>query len=273
MFRHLKKTLLASACALSFVSAAAEVMITPTRMVLENNKRSAEFILVNKGDEQGVYRITLENRRMRLDGALEDVEVANPGELYADKVLRYSPRRATLDPGERQTIRVSAVTAGLAPGEYRSHMRIMGAPTSAGRTLSELTETEASDISIELIAIRSLTIPVIVRVGKLGADVTIEDAKITTDEQEEETLFVARLERTGDKSTYGDVQIYVNGQKEPVYFARGIAIYTPNTERDLYLPMPADLASTLKGQTVRIAYVSSDPDQPGTIAEVTTVVK
>ena len=32
------------------------------------------------------------------------------------------------------------------------------------------------------------------------------------------------------------------------------------------------VAPSLKGQTVRIAYVSSDPARPGTIAEITTAV-
>jgi len=272
MFRPLRIALIACLFTAASPIAVSEVMIAPTRVVLENGERSAELVLVNKGSEEGAFRISLENRRMLLNGSLETAEDAREGELFADDFVRFAPRRALLEPGGRQTIRVSANTAGLAPGEYRSHLRVMGAPTSAGRTLAEATGTDGDAISIELIALRSLTIPVIVRVGELDAEVTIETAATAPSDEEGESLFVARLTRTGERSTYGDLQVFVQGQAEPVYFARGIAIYTPNTERDVVLPMPTELAESLKGQTIRIAYVSSDPARPGTIAEITTAV-
>lgn len=272
MFRTLKLGLLATATALTAPIAAAELMIAPTRIVLDQGERSAELILVNKGAEQGAYRIGLENRRMLLNGSMEEATEAQDGELFADSFVRFAPRRAVLEPEGRQTIRISANTSGLEPGEYRSHLRIMGAPTSAGRTLSEATSEGGDDISIELIAIRSITIPVIVRVGDLDAEVVIEGAGTLPSDEEGETILAARFKRTGSASTYGDIQVFVEGQKEPVYFARGIAIYTPNTERDVMLPMPTEIADSLSGKQVRIAYVSSDPTNPRTISEVTTVV-
>jgi len=252
--------------------AMAEPMIAPTRVVLENGERAAELVLVNKGDEEGAYRINIENRRMLPNGALESAEETLDGELFADTFLRFSPRRVLLEPGARQTIRISAQTAGLSPGEYRSHLRIMGAPTSAGRTLEGASDAAGDNISIELVAIRSLTVPIIVRVGDLDSEVEIDSSAVVTTESDSETMLVVHLTRSGNRSTYGDLEIYTEAQEEPVYFARGIAIYTPNAERDVFLPMPADLAESLKGQSVRIAYVSSDPGQPGTIAETTALV-
>lgn len=272
MFRPLKTLLAASVAVLAVPLADAELMVAPTRIVLENGERSSEIVLVNRATEQGAFRISLENRRMLKNGSLETAEDAQAGELFADAILRFSPRRALLEPGGRQTIRVSAQTAGLEPGEYRSHLRVMGAPTSAGRTLSEATGEGGDAISIELIAVRSLTIPAIVRVGQLDASVDIEAAATAPSDEDGETLFVVQLTREGNRSTYGDIEVYVEGQSAPVYFARGIAIYTPNTERDVILPMPTDIAERLKGQTVRIAYVSSDPARPGTISEVSLAV-
>ncbi|MEO0466738.1 MAG: molecular chaperone [Pseudomonadota bacterium] len=272
MFRTLKLVLLCGITAIAAPAATAELLIAPTRLVLENGERSAELVLVNKGAEQGAYRISLENRRMLLNGSLDTIDTTLDGEFFADELVRYAPRRAVLEAGGRQVIRVSAQTAGLQPGEYRSHLRIMGAPTSAGRTLSEATDNSGQDISIELIAIRSLTIPVIVRVGDLEANVEILSAATAPSDEVGETLLVTRLTRDGNRSTYGDIQIFVEGQDEPVYFARGIAIYTPNTERDVYLPMPTEIADRLTGQTIRISYISSDPGRPGTIAEITTAV-
>ena len=272
MFRTLKLALLTTTIAFSGTAANAELMIAPTRIVLEKGERSAELVLVNKGTEQGAYRIGLENRRMLLNGSMEAIDEAREGEYFASDFVRFAPRRAVLEPEGRQSIRISANTSGLEPGEYRSHLRIMGAPTSAGRTLSEATSEGGDNISIELIAIRSLTIPVIVRVGDLNAEVVIESAATTPSNEEGETILAVRFERTGSASTYGDIQVFVPDQKEPVYFARGIAIYTPNTERDVMLPMPSEIAERLKGQDVRIAYISSDPSNPRTIAEVTAFI-
>ena len=63
--------------ALAFVgvsapAAMAEILVAPTRVVLEKGERSTELVLVNKGEEPAAYRISLENRRMLLDGSMED---------------------------------------------------------------------------------------------------------------------------------------------------------------------------------------------------------
>lgn len=273
MFRFSKFALIASTIVALTPLAFAELLIAPTRVVLENGERSAELVLVNKGGEEAAYRISLENRRMMLNGGLETVESPSENELFANDIVRFSPRRAILEPGGRQTVRVTARTAGLAPGEYRSHLRIMGAPTSAGRTLAEAGGPDGDGISIELIAIRSLTIPVIVRAGSLSAEVTIESAITAPSDEDGEELLVLRLTRTGDRSTYGDIQVFIDGQSNPVYIARGIAIYTPNTERDVYLPVPTELTDLLRNKDVRIAYVSSNPENPSLISDVTLPVQ
>jgi hypothetical protein len=244
--------------------AAAELMIAPTRVVLSGAERSTELILVNKGDEQTAYRIDVENRRMRADGALETAADTRPGELFAADMIRFSPRRVVLEPGARQSLRVSVtVPAGLAPGEYRSHLRLMSAPTSAGAAPAGAADANDGTLSIQLIAVRSITIPVIVRVGALDASASVDSAALTS---KADNLMVIKLTRAGTRSTYGDLRLTIAGEVNPVYNVRGIAIYTPNTDRDVLLPLPADIKAKLVGREVQIDYVSSDPKAPGLIA-------
>ena len=244
--------------------AAAQLMIAPTRVVLAGTERSTELILVNKGDEQTAFRIDVENRRMRADGALETVTDIQPGELFAADMIRFSPRRVILDPGARQSLRVSVtVPAGLAPGEYRSHLRLMSAPTSAGAATPTASDANDGALSIQLIAVRSITIPVIVRVGALDASASVDSAALTN---KADNLMIIKLTRAGTRSTYGDLRLTIAGEANPVYNVRGIAIYTPNTDRDVLLPLPADIKAKLVGRDVRIDYVSSDPKAPGLIA-------
>lgn len=244
--------------------ATAQLMIAPTRVVLAGTERSTELILVNKGDEQTAFRIDVENRRMRKDGALETVTDIQPGELFAADMIRFSPRRVILDPGARQSLRVSVtVPAGLTPGEYRSHLRLMSAPTSAGAAPPTASDANDGALSIQLIAVRSITIPVIVRVGALDASASVDSAALTN---KADNLMVIKLTRAGTRSTYGDLRLTIAGEANPVYNVRGIAIYTPNTDRDVLLPLPADIKAKLVGRDVRIDYVSSDPKAPGLIA-------
>ena len=265
-------SLLALATAIS-VPAKAEVLIAPTRVVLENGQRSAELVIVNKGDEEAAFRISLENRRMDIDGSMETVETPLSGELFAIDHLRYSPRRVMLEPGGRQTIRVSLKGGAMEKGEYRSHLRLMSAPASAGRTLQSAGTHGSDGISIQLVAIRSLTIPVIARVGDLGAQISLDSAALETiSHTDGEMVLEAHITRSGDKSTYGDIELYTAGQDEPVYFARGIAVYTPNTKRIVKLPLPSALSEQLKGQSVRIVYRSSDATNPEIYSEFTRIM-
>lgn len=244
--------------------AVAQLMIAPTRVVLAGTERSTELILVNKGDEQTAFRIDVENRRMRSNGALETVTETRPGELFAADMIRFSPRRVVLDPGARQSLRVSVtVPVGLAPGEYRSHLRLMSAPTNAGAATTTASDANDGALSIQLIAVRSITIPVIVRVGTLDASASVDSAALTS---KADNLMVIKLTRAGTRSTYGDLRLTIAGEANPVYNVRGIAIYTPNTDRDVLLPLPADIKAKLVGRDVRIDYVSSDPKAPGLIA-------
>ena len=115
--------------------AADELLVAPTPVVLSPDARSSELVLVNKGTETAAFRIAIENRRMREDGSLEDAAEPLPGEAFADDKLHYSPRQLVLEPGARQVVRIMASAPGaLPPGEYRSHLRLMSAPVSAGST-------------------------------------------------------------------------------------------------------------------------------------------
>lgn len=242
------------------VPAAAELLVAPTRVVLTPDARSSELVLVNKGTETAAFRIALENRRMREDGSLEDAGTPQPGEAFADDKLRYSPRQLVLEPGARQVVRIMASAPGtLAPGEYRSHLRLMSAPVSAGTTQVAGEAGSDNSLAIELVAVRSITIPVILRVGSLDASVTMDRAAMAEDAPEQ---LVVHLTRSGTRSTYGDVSLTVEGEKEPVWLVRGVAIYTPNTARDVILPLPPEVRARLKGQRVRIDYVSTDAAAP-----------
>ena len=73
--------------------AMAQLMVHPTRVVLDNDQRSALLEIINNSDKPTVFRIALVNRRMDESGAFSPIDTAMPGELFLGDMVRYSPRR------------------------------------------------------------------------------------------------------------------------------------------------------------------------------------
>lgn len=249
----------------SGVPAAAELLIAPTRLILSPDERSGELVLVNKSEDTAGFRISIENRRMLVDGSMELAQAPRDDERFAAHLLRVSPRQLTMEPGDRQVLRVSSRSLGnLSPGEYRAHLRLMSAPISEATASAE--PVADNSLAIQLIAIRSLTIPVIVRVGDLSVEARIDGAAFSA---EDSSLLAVRLNRIGNRSTYGDLRFTIEGEIQPAYLVRGVAVYVPNADRDVLVPIPDDIRARFAGQRIRVEYISRDPSDSGTIASLT----
>ena len=100
--------------------------------------RTAQVDLINNGSEPATYRISLVNQRMGEDGQFLPVDTPLAGELFANDMVQFSPRQVTLQPGTSQTVRVMVrKPAGLAAGEYRSHLHFEKMPEPRGATSVE----------------------------------------------------------------------------------------------------------------------------------------
>ena len=102
--------------------AAADVTVSPTRIIFEGNTRKAQVSLINNSATPKTYRISWSCKRLTESGQYEEVEQARPGERYSDKMIRFSPRQIVLPPGKPQAVRLLLrKPADLAVGEYRSY--------------------------------------------------------------------------------------------------------------------------------------------------------
>ena len=235
-FRYLLLGLLLLLPTLNTAIAADALQVLPTRVVLEK-ARSAELMLVNKGTEVGEYRISLRNMRTSETGTFSKAEEAMPGELFADNMVRFSPRSVTVQPGSFQKVRVMVrKPRELADGEYRTHMVFQSLPKQGTSVLDD-----SDEIDIQVASIVEITIPIIIRHGKLTSTVTIENPVASADS------IAMDITRAGNRSLYGDVAIYqMNGGKrgDQVTFLRGMSIYVPNALRKVTLPLSAPLKSS-----------------------------
>lgn len=249
-------------------SAQGDLLVAPTRVILDG-RRGAEVILSNIGSEEATYRIGLELRRMTSTGQLVDVETddANELEQAALSMIRYAPRRITLPPGQPQAVRIAARPgADLPDGEYRVHMSFRAIPKS--RPVTETPE-ESQGISIKLVPIYGVTIPIIVRHGRLQATVAINDPKVIAGARGPELQIV--MSRSGGSSTYGELRVTRPGNDEPIFMARGIAIYSELAERSVQFDLTPEQAAALKGQ-LRFEYREMPEAGGALIAAVETVL-
>ncbi|GGJ44407.1 hypothetical protein CDQ92_02955 [Sphingopyxis bauzanensis] len=254
------------------VQAAGDLLVAPTRVVLDGS-RGTEVVLNNIGAEPATYRISLEIKRMTAVGGLDEIaeENATPAERTALGMIAFSPRRVTLPPNQPQVIRVGVrIPEGTPPGEYRAHMLFRAVPDAAAAVAADAAKPAATGVSIALIPIYGITIPVIVRVGDLGAEAVIGDAWVA--ETPDGPAFNFGLTRTGNRSVYGDIEVTRPGANEPLLRARGIAVYPEVGAREVSLRVPPELAAKLKGP-VRIRYTEDREVGGGTIDEAERVVK
>jgi len=227
-------------------AAQGDLLIAPTRLVLDG-RQGGQVILSNIGDQEATYRISLELRRMTPEGELVDVapEDANAAEKAALAMVRYAPRRITLPPDQPQAVRISARPAPELPdGEYRVHLAFNALPVT--RSVAEDQSAPATGLAVKLIPIYGITMPLIVRKGQVEATAALVNPRVVPGPAGGASLMIDMM-RGGTGSTYGEIRVLKPGSAEPVYLARGIAIYPEIAQRKLTLPLTPEQAAAMKG--------------------------
>lgn len=246
-----------------------DLLVAPTRVILDG-RRGTEVILSNIGSEEATYRVELELRRMTPEGGLVDVDPqdVNEAERAALDMIRYAPRRITLPPGQPQAVRLSARPGvDLPEGEYRVHMAFRAIPRPPSLTAAE---EETEGLRLRLVPVYGVTIPVIVRHGRLEATAALEEPRMVQAGDEAELR--VSIARQGQASTYGDLQVLRQGSGEVLYTARGLAVYAEVPRREFALPLAQDELARLTGP-VRIEYREPAATGGGLIAALDTVLR
>jgi P pilus assembly chaperone PapD len=260
---------LATVLPVASAQAAGDLLVAPTRVVLDG-RRGAEVILNNIGAEEATYRISLELRRMNPLGKLDDVELetASDVEKSALEIIRFAPRRVTLPPNQPQSIRIGMQATEMLPdGEYRAHMLFRAIPKTPDATAED---APANGLKINLIPVYGVTIPVIIRKGELKATAAIANAAMARDNEGQTLQF--DLNRSGERSVFGEVHVTRPGQTDPLIVAKGIAVYPELQTRQVSLPLNAEQAATLKGDVV-ISYYEAPEAGGALIAQLRTVLR
>ena len=248
---------------------AGDLLVAPTRVILEGRTRSAEVTLVNVGREPATYRVTLLHLAMTETGELKEIEKPDPGAPFADDLVRFSPRQVTLAPNASQIVRLQLrLPAELSAGEYRSHLLFRAIPnedTAPERRIESKAETKPGELSVQLIPIYGISIPLIVRHGQTSATAGLTDLAFDPAAGSEGPALRCRLTRAGNQSVYGNISVTFRpaqgGAPRVVGTMNGVAVYPPLAARSVQVPLQAPPGLSLSGGRLEVAF--SKPEEKG----------
>jgi P pilus assembly chaperone PapD len=230
------RLLLFSIILFSKANAQGNLLVTPKRVVFEGQKRSEELNIANTGKDTATYIISFIKIRMTSDGQVQQITEPDSAQNFADKYLRFFPRRITLAPNEAQTVKVQIIrTNEITPGEYRSHLYFRAIPND--KPLGDKEPENDNSISVKLVPIFGISLPVIIRAGETTAQLHFSDVSVNT---EKNPVLKMTFNRTGNMSVYGDISaeyISPSGKTTKIGVAKGVAVYTPNTTRNFNLQL------------------------------------
>ena len=240
---------------------AGDLLVAPTRVVLEGTKRGAELTLLNVGAKPATYRISFLEMEMTPEGELKELATPPPEKKLASKLIRYAPREVLLEPGVSQTIRLQVrKPADLATGEYRSHLLLRAVP--AAEEPKPEGEGEERTFQIRLIPVFGVTIPVIVRHGPVSTQASLSGLELV-DGPEGSAAARVTIGRTGSSSLYGNLTVRYappGGTETVVGEVNGVGVYTEIPERRLTVPLRPPPGVKVGAGTLRAVYREAEED-------------
>ncbi|MFT6100922.1 MAG: P pilus assembly chaperone PapD [Arenicella sp.] len=268
-----------------------DLTVTPTRVIFEGRDRSKTIHLVNRGNVKATYRVEFTQMAMDDDGKMSEIDVAQEGQVFADSMLRYSPRQVEIEPGGSQTIRIMVrKPRDLAAGEYRSHLVMYAIPDKAGnsQTLDNLQPLKEQEVGISIDVIYRVSIPVVIRHGDLNAEFSFSSAYHLTEAENTELIEVENtetsdehgsrvsftLERKGTRSVYGDIEVAYQPDTENQWYVVGMVkdfvVYVPNDKRNMSMALIAPEGIDIDKGQLKITFSQGEKREKQTLA--TTLV-
>ena len=252
-----------------------DILVTPTRLVIAGDARTAAITVINTGTKTVTYRVAFVHMRMDEYGNMKEVTDVQPGEFYADALVRFAPHQLVLKPNSTQIIRLQVrKPAQLAAGEYRAHLVIRALPPDPDNGEQADTVNPAKGLKIQLTALFGTAIPIFVLHGNTSATVTLTDLTVQPGEKlADPPLLSARFNRTGNQSVYGDITVTFtpntpkNAKAVLLNEIHGLAVYSPNPTRLVRLPLHLPAGMALRGGRLTLTYRVKPEDGGKLLAE------
>lgn len=223
------------------------LFVTPSRVIIGSSEDIAVVNVSNQSTEERRYDITMIDQVMKDDGMTQK---SDNFEYSAARMLRFVPKRFSLKPGERQTVRVMARRpAGLADGDYHSHMLFREIPVNV-KTKEELeaerAAAQAGKSTFEIRAIYGIGVPVIVQSGTITSDLHLGNVNYVPASEGVPAHLTLELNRTGNAEAGARLSAqFVPASGDPITIVKGlwVPVYREVDKVTKRIPldsMPAD---------------------------------
>ena len=203
---------------LCMLSAEAQVQIFPTRLTLTEQNISGYLNLQNSSADKQTFDLQLVLYKMRKDGGFERQKNIPASHPLVER-LKFSPRQVTLNPSEKQIVRVMVSEFSELPnGEHYLHLQALPQKVTS--------EKNQSQNSFQLNARISVAVPIVVRKGTVQAQPQILEAHYK--KLPDGTLqFNFMIQKKGDGLLVGDFEVIKkNGEsEETLAIVKGVASY------------------------------------------------
>jgi len=264
-YKNVFVTVLLAYVALITVSVShANMLISPTRVYLDADNRSATLTLKNTSEGPRTYKLLWEEKRATEKGGYTDV---SEGEEWpsASNLVRFSPRQITVGAGENQTVRFSfRPPADLPTGEYRSHLLLQVLPEISEPTATLNQEGPSENVGVQVFMQMSFSIPVVVRNNTDVPEVSLAGIKAVPSASGKSLALELTLDREGDASSFGNVVVEMQRDSDSPVEVIGrykeLSIYSELNKRKLVVPLK--YGSIPSGAVLRVAY-SGDREYKG----------
>jgi P pilus assembly chaperone PapD len=230
--------------------AVARIDIVPQKVVIENRERNGELTVLNLMNRAGTFRVELVHYVQDENGVYEGVEEPLNPNFDPQKIVRFSPRQFRIESGGRQKIRISLrKPADLPEGEYRFHVK-------ATRLAQEDEKRALDPDNVNVVANIGVTIPVVVRHGKIDSSAKLSDVKIVraSPETKNRPELHVKIERSGNASTLGVIEVFWQGssnKEKRIGYIKNMNVFTDVERR--FAKIPLSEMPVGKG-TVRVRY-------------------
>lgn len=235
------------------------LFISPQSLTLSETQKIGQLNLVNKSKVAKTYKIILKDYAMNPDGII----TAKDFPYSARKILRFAPRRITLQPNESQFVNVSARFNSIkSDEEYHTHIEFSEIKTNQTEKSKEK-KPKDKKLSFLVGATYTVSVPVFVSKGKPTSIVSLNDAQFEKYDNESGNLKL-NLSRSGTKSGYIRAlieHISSSGQKTQLGVATKLKIYreVDTVTHEIAVTSPKN-ASLVSGKLLITLYDSHNED-------------
>lgn len=221
------------------------LFVSPQRVIISEDDRTASVSLTNKSDRPRKYQVILVDQAM---GETGTTSIVDTFPFSAKRMLRYQPREVTIAAGQRQIVRLQVRRPqGLEAGDYHTHILFEEEEIKA-----PIPDTDAPDegaFAVKISTTYGLAIPVVIQQGEQTGSMAFHSVKLdvpATPETPKRELHL-KLEHLGNSEALGNLEatfVDDTGETQSIIAPRNVRLYREVETANIAIPILAAYAAS-----------------------------